>query len=105
MSTNYLKQIKKEINYIRPHEEDDLEWYNEGIILLENNKLDEAEKKYASPLEVPLIFAYNDTFINTRYLNKNRPLKIDGEDVRQFVNHYTAMRFVDLGPEIYSAPP
>lgn len=46
MSTNYLKQIKREINYIRPHGEDDLEWYNEGIILLENNKLDEAEKKF-----------------------------------------------------------
>lgn len=67
--------------------------------------LDEAERKYAEPLETPLIFAYNDTFINTRYLHKNRPLKIDGEDVRQFVNHYTALRFVDLGPEIYSAPP
>jgi len=67
--------------------------------------LDEAERKYAAPLEVPLIFAYNDTFINTRYLNKNRPLKIDGEDVRQFVDHYTALRFVELGPEIFSAPP
>lgn len=67
--------------------------------------LDETEKKYATPLETPLIFAYNDTFVNTRYLNKNRPLKIDGEDVRQFVNHYTALRFVDLGPEIYSVPP
>jgi type I restriction enzyme M protein len=67
--------------------------------------LNETEKKYAVPLEPPLIFAYNDTFINTRYLNKNRPLKIDGEDVRQFVNHYTALRFVELGPEIFSAPP
>ena len=46
MSTNYLKQIKKEINYLRAHEENDLEWYDEGIILLENNKLDEAEKKF-----------------------------------------------------------
>lgn len=55
------------------------------------NVLEEVERKYASPLEARLIFAYNDTFINTRYLNKNRPLKIDGEDVRQFVNHYTAL--------------
>lgn len=69
------------------------------------NVLDKTEEKYAVPLEVPLIFAYNDTFINTRYLTKKRPLKIDGEDVRQFVNQYTALRFVQEGPEILSAPP
>jgi type I restriction enzyme M protein len=67
--------------------------------------LDETEEKYATPLETPLIFAYNDTFIATRYLHKKRPLKIDGEDVRQFVNQYTALRFVQEGPEILSAPP
>jgi len=67
--------------------------------------LDEAEVKYATPLETPLIFAYNDTFIATRYLYKHRPLKIDGEDVRQFINQYTALRFVQEGPEISSAPP
>lgn len=69
------------------------------------NVLDETEEKYATPLEIPLIFAYNDTFIATRYLYKKRPLKIDGEDVRQFVNQYTALRFVQEGPEILSAPP
>ena len=69
------------------------------------NVLDETERKYATPLETPLIFAYNDTFINTRYLHKQRPLKIDGEDVRQFINQYTALRFVQEGPEILSAPP
>ena len=69
------------------------------------NVLDETEEKYATPLETPLIFAYNDTFIATRYLHKKRPLKIDGEDVRQFVNQYTALRFVQEGPEILSAKP
>jgi len=67
--------------------------------------LDKTEEKYATPLEAPLIFAYNDTFIATRYLYNKRPLKIDGEDVRQFINHYTALRFVQEGPEILSAPP
>ena len=67
--------------------------------------LDEAEEKYAEPLEIPLIFAYNDTYVATRYLRNGRPLKIDGEDVRQFVDHYTALRFVQEGPEILSAPP
>lgn len=67
--------------------------------------LDDAERKYALPLDAPLIFAYNDTFIGTRYLYNKRPLKIDGEDVRQFVDHYTALRFIQEGPEILSAPP
>jgi len=57
-----------------------------------------------NPLEAPLIFAYNDTYVATRYLTKHRPLKIDGEDVRQFIDHYTALRFLKEGPEILSAP-
>lgn len=46
MTINYIKRIKREINYIKPHQEDDLEWYNEGLTLLENNKLKEAELKF-----------------------------------------------------------
>lgn len=67
--------------------------------------LDEAEEKYAKPLEIPLIFAYNDTFITSRYLYNSKPLKIDGEDIRQFIDHYTALRFINEGSEILSAPP
>lgn len=66
--------------------------------------LDQAEKLYAKPLGAPLVFAYNDTFVATRYLHNKRALKIDGEDVRQFVDHYTSLRFVNEGPEILSAP-
>ena len=66
--------------------------------------LQQAEDRYAGPLGAPLIFAYNDTFVSTRYLYNTRPLKIDGEDVRQFVDHYTSLRFVHEGPEILSAP-
>ncbi len=66
--------------------------------------LNQAEERYAGPLNSPLIFAYNDTFVATRYLHNGRPLKIDGEDVRQFIDHFTALRFVNEGPEILSAP-
>lgn len=66
--------------------------------------LNQAEDLYAKPLEAPLVFAYNDTYVATRYLTKHRPLKIDGEDVRQFIDHYTALRFLKEGPEILSAP-
>jgi len=66
--------------------------------------LGEAKEKYAERLETPLIFVYNDTYIETQYLYNGHNLKIDGEDVRQFVDHYTALRFVHEGSEILSAP-
>jgi type I restriction enzyme M protein len=66
--------------------------------------LKDAEEKYAKPLQIPLVFAYNDTYVETRYLANGRPLKLDGEDIRQFVDQYTALRFVNEGAEILSAP-
>lgn len=66
--------------------------------------LDQATTRYAIPLNAPLIFAYNDTFVATRYLRNGHPLKIDGEDVRQFIDHFTSLRFVNEGAEILSAP-
>lgn len=74
---------------------------NESLI----EALNQAEERYAKPLNVPLIFAYNDTYVATRYLYNEHTLKIDGEDVRQFVDHHTSLRFVQEGPEILSAPP
>ena len=68
------------------------------------NALRQAEERYAAPLNAPLIFAYNDTFVATRYLHNSRSLKIDGEDIRQFIDHYTSCRFVNEGSEILSAP-
>ena len=66
--------------------------------------LKQAEERYAAPLNAPLVFAYNDTFVATRFLHNQRSLKIDGEEVRQFIDHYTALRFINEGPEILSAP-
>jgi len=45
-SPNYIKWIKKEIDYIKPYENEDLEWYNEGYDLLDRNLLTEAELKF-----------------------------------------------------------
>ena len=66
--------------------------------------LHQAAQLYAKPLDAPLIFAYNDTFVETRFLYNDRVLKIDGEDVKQLVDHYTALRFLREGPEISSGP-
>jgi tetratricopeptide (TPR) repeat protein len=43
---NYIKRIRKEINYLKPHENDDLEWYEEGLSLLDAGRLIEAEQKF-----------------------------------------------------------
>ena len=59
---------------------------------------------YARPLGAPLIFAYSGSFVEARHVARERSLKIDGEDVRQFVDHYTSLRFVHEGPEILSGP-
>lgn len=66
--------------------------------------MDQALNFYAKPLNCPLIFAYNGSYIETQFLYNGRNLKIDGEDVRQFINHQTALRFVQEGSEILSAP-
>ncbi|MDR0329515.1 MAG: N-6 DNA methylase [Rickettsia sp.] len=84
---------------------------NEPIIIIEAKKpnesiqlaMNQALNLYAKPLNTPLIFAYNGSYIETQYLYNGRNLKIDGEDVRQFINHHTALRFVNEGSEILSA--
>jgi type I restriction enzyme M protein len=51
-----------------------------------------------------LIFAFNDTFVVSKHINQGRPLKIDGEELQEFVDQLTALRFVYEGAEILSAP-
>ena len=59
---------------------------------------------YAAPLGCPLALAFSDTFVISRHLLQKRPLKIDGEEVQDFIDAATALRFVDEGAEILSAP-
>lgn len=59
---------------------------------------------YARPLQVPLVFAFNETFVITHHLMQNRPLKIDGEELQEFIDQATALRFINEGAEILSAP-
>lgn len=59
---------------------------------------------YATPLQVPLVFTFNDTFVLTRHAIQARPLKIDGEELQDFIDQLTALRFINEGAEILSAP-
>ena len=66
--------------------------------------MEQAIKKYARPLPVPLVFAFNETFVASEHVFQSRPLKIDGEELQEFVDQATALRFVHEGAEILSAP-
>lgn len=46
MIHDYLTQMQKEFSHSKQHEEDDLEWWNEGLDLIEQGKLAEAEKRF-----------------------------------------------------------
>ncbi len=65
--------------------------------------MDQAIDKYAKPLQCPLAFAFNDTFVTAR-LMQDRPLKIDGEELQDFIDQATALRFFYEGAELLSAP-
>lgn len=70
-------------------------------------ELDDALKqgeKYARAINAPLVFAFNDTFVVAKSLKQQRPLKIDGEEVQDFVDQITSLRFIHEGAEILSAP-
>ena len=42
----FLKKLRQEIPYIKACEEDDWDWYNEEIELVERGNLERAEKKF-----------------------------------------------------------
>ena len=66
--------------------------------------MNQAVTRYAQPLSVPLVFVYNEIFVAGQHVNQSRPLKIDGEQLQDFVDQATALRFINEGAEILSAP-
>lgn len=70
-------------------------------------KLDKAMAQgedYAKAINAPIVFAFNDTFVIGKHLEQGRPLKIDGEELQDFTDQLTALRFIHEGAEILSAP-
>lgn len=66
--------------------------------------MEQAVERYAKPIQAPLAFAFNDTFVTARHVFQGRPLKIDGEELQDFIDQLTALRFINDGAEILSAP-
>ena len=61
-------------------------------------------ENYARAINAPLVFAFNDTFVVAKSIDQQRPLKIDGEELQDFIDQLTSLRFIHEGPEILSAP-
>jgi len=61
-------------------------------------------QRYADAINAPLVFAFNDTFVTAKHLPQSKPLKIDGEEIQDFTDQLTALRFIHEGAEILSAP-
>ena len=59
---------------------------------------------YANPLSVPLVFACNKTFAIAQHVSQGDPLKIDGEEIQDFIDELTSLRFIEEGAEIRSTP-
>ncbi len=66
--------------------------------------MEQAIERYAKPLQAPLAFAFNDTFVISKHVLQNRPLKINGEELQDFIDQLTAIRFMNEGSEILSSP-
>jgi len=64
----------------------------------------QAIERYAKPLNAPLAFAFNDTFVTAKHIFQDRPLKVDGEELQDFIDQFMALRFVREGAELLSAP-
>lgn len=64
----------------------------------------QATQRYASKLKTPLIFVSNDSFVQARFLNNWQPLKIDGEELQDFIDQYTCLKFIhEQSSDIYSS--
>ncbi|WP_341750692.1 N-6 DNA methylase [Candidatus Tisiphia endosymbiont of Sialis lutaria] len=66
--------------------------------------MNQAIEKYAKPLQIPLVFVFNETFVLARHTLQSKPLKIDGEELQDFVDQFTSLRFINEGAEILSTP-
>lgn len=78
----------------------DKAWKCIGVIEAKkpNESLEEAFKQafelYAKKLNAPIVFVSNDSFVQAKYLKNHQPLKIDWEELQDFVDQYTCLRFI-----------
>lgn len=67
--------------------------------------LKQAEKLYARPLGIKLIFAYDGAFFKSWHIEEQTELFVDGETVTQLVSEAKLKRFLTEGASITEATP
>ena len=84
---------------------------NKPIAIIEAKRpgldLDQALQQaidYANLLSAPLAFACNKTFVTAHHILQDSPLKMDGEEIQNFIDDLTLIKFLEQGAEIISAP-
>lgn len=62
-------------------------------------------ERYAKILNAPLIFAMNGAYCETRWLNNEKPLILNGEEVKEIIREREALEFLKKGSnEVYTLP-
>ncbi len=62
--------------------------------------LNDGIKKYAKPLDVPLVFASDGIFFSSWHLKENKELSIDDEPLNELISEKILLRFIDEGSNI-----
>ena len=56
--------------------------------------LDDAREKYAEPLDVKIVFAFDGSFLQTLHLDEDEELTINDEPITDFVSESELLQFV-----------
>jgi type I restriction enzyme M protein len=64
--------------------------------------VDEAIEKYGEPLDVPVIFVTDGTFVKTWHLSDGKELTIDSNPVNELLSEKELLRFIKEGSDIKS---
>lgn len=67
--------------------------------------IDDAVRKYAKPLDIPIVFATDGSFFRTWYHKDGSILRIDNEPVNQLFGEQVILRFVNEGSAIVFESP
>jgi type I restriction enzyme M protein len=67
--------------------------------------LSQAINLYAKPLNVPIVFVYDSTFVKTLDLRNDKELTIDGQILKELISEKRLLRFLKNGSNIEEVTP
>ncbi len=70
-----------------------------------DDAIDQAIKKYAKPLGVKIVFAYDGAFFKSWHIDANAPLYIDDQLVSQIITEKKILQFLEEGNSITETTP